>query len=98
MSRLLSGEPLLSGRQAASTMTGTARKPRTGGSQGCAPLLSDEQILELRALYQFAGWAPDALMLRFKVDKHMVKRVTEGFTRSRLVATLKHLPAGVKPR
>jgi hypothetical protein len=96
MSSVFSGEPYSARNQMASSRA--AIKPKKGGSQGCAPLLTDEQILELRALYQFAGWAPDALMLRFKVDKHMVKRVTEGFTRSRLVATLKHLPAGVKPR
>lgn len=84
-------------RGSAGTVSAVAIKPKKGGSQGCAPLLSDEHILELRALYEFAGWKPDALALRFKVDKAMVKRVTEGFTRSRLVATLKHLPDGVKP-
>lgn len=96
MSGLHSGEPFSAGRQAASP--NAKLKPKKGGSQGVAPLLSDEHILELRALYEFAGWKPDALALRFKVDKAMVKRVTEGFTRSRLVATLKHLSAGVKPR
>lgn len=69
--------------------------PRKGGSQGHKPLLTDEQILELRALAQFAGWPCERLMARYGVDKAMIQRVVAGVTRSRLVATLRHLPEGV---
>jgi hypothetical protein len=96
MSGKHSGEPFSAGRQAASNAA--PLKPRKGTIQGNAPLLTDAQILELRALHDFAGWNRDALMLRYGVDKDMIQRVVTGITRSRLVATLKHLPAGVKPR
>lgn len=70
---------------------------RKGGSQGHTPLLTDEQILEVRALSQFAEWGYDRLSSRYGVDKAMIHRVVSGVTRSRLVATLRHLPAGVTP-
>lgn len=63
--------------------------------RGIAPQLSDDQILEMRALHDFAGWHPKRLRERFGVDEGMVKRVPSGITRSRLVATREHLPAEV---
>lgn len=73
------------------------KRPGKGGFRGVSPMLSDEQILELRALSQFAGWCCDRLMARYGVDKAMIDRVLSGVTRSRLVATLRHLPEGVTP-
>lgn len=65
--------------------------------RGQKPLLSDAQILEMRALSEFAGFRNLQLSERFAVDMDMVNRVISGVTRSRLVATRKHLPEGVTP-
>ena len=73
----------------------TPVRPSKGGVRGNAPLLTDNQILELRALSQYAGWGCDRLMARYGVDKDMIWRVVEGVTRSRLVASPRHLPTGV---
>lgn len=72
-----------------------AARVRPPKSQGIKPLLTDNEILEVRALSEFAGWACDALMLRYGVNKSMIQRVVTGITRSRLVASPGHLPAGV---
>ncbi|MBB3017645.1 hypothetical protein FHR70_000685 [Microvirga lupini] len=74
--------------------TATAAKSKaTGKIRGNAPLMTDEQILECRALDQFAGWGTEQLQRRYGVDAAMIQRVLSGITRSRLVATRKHLPA-----
>lgn len=82
----------------AATMPGTAAKAqrKVGEPRGRKPLLSDEKILELRALAEFAGWRTDALALRFEIDQAAVRRYASGVTRSRLAATRAHLPAGVR--
>lgn len=74
-------------------ISGDRAKPERN-CRGTPPLLSDDQILEMRALHDFAGWSPKRLQLRFAVDADMVKRVLSGITRSRLVATRAHLPEG----
>lgn len=84
------------GRSAA-TMPSFNAKPlrRPEKPRGRPPLLADAQILELRALAEFAGWQPGRLAARFGVDLSMVKRILSGVTRARLVAKREHLPAGV---
>lgn len=84
--------------KSAASMPGLADKParKVRGVQGRPPLLTDAQILELRALADFAGWANDALALRYGIDQASVRRYVSGITRSRLVATRAHLPAGVR--
>ncbi len=84
--------------EAGAVMNQRAARPSTGTVQGKPSLLTDEQILELRALSQFAGWRCDALMARYGVDRAMIDRVVSGVTRSRLVASPRHLPDGVTPR
>lgn len=51
----------------------------------------------MRALGDFARFSNLQLSERFEVDMDMVNRVISGVTRSRLVATRKHLPEGVTP-
>lgn len=75
-------------------VSGKAAKPERN-CRGAPPLLSDAQILEMRALHDFAGWSSKRLQQRFGVDEGMVKRVLDGITRSRLVAKREHLPAEV---
>lgn len=84
-------------RQVDSLATATRRSdpPKVRGHK---PLLSDAQILEMRALSEFAGFRNLQLSERFAVDMDMVNRVISGVTRSRLVATRKHLPEGVTPK
>lgn len=83
------------GRSAASMPGALDRPAKARNCRGAPPLLSDAQILEMRALHDFAGWRPKRLQQRFGVDAGMVKRVLSGITRSRLVATREHLPAEV---
>lgn len=64
----------------------------TGAVRGRAPLLTDAQILEMRALSEFAEWGTKRLQLRFRVDAEAVRRILLGITRSKLVASRKHLP------
>lgn len=54
--------------------------------------LTDAQILELRALSEFAGWTNKQLQDRYGLDAVSINRYVGGITRSRLVATRKHLP------
>jgi hypothetical protein len=64
--------------------------------RGAHSLMTDAQILEARALSEFAGWSRASLEERFGVDTATMKRVLSGVTRSRLVASRKHLPADVE--
>jgi hypothetical protein len=78
------------------TWIGTAspcskRKPK-GGNRGRAPLLTDAQILEMRALNEFAGWSAKRLQVRFAVNAEAVRRILQGQTRVNLIATRNHLP------
>lgn len=83
------------GRSAAS-MPGALDRPAVQTKpRGRAPLLSNAQILEMRALAEFAGWSNKRLRERFGVNDSNVRRVLDGITRSRLVATREHLPAEV---
>lgn len=95
MSGRYAGEPMSSARSI--SLNANLPTARKGGNRGPAPLLTDQQILEVRALAQFAGWGCDRLSSRYGVDNAMIQRVVSGVTRSRLVATLRHLPDGVKP-
>ena len=61
--------------------------------KGVVPALSDEDILEMRALAEFAGWKRRHLAAYYGVDVIFVTRVvTLGCTRALLVATREHLP------
>lgn len=71
------------------------RKPEPQ-TRGKRPILTDAQILELRALDQFAGWGRAKLMSRYGVDAPTVIRILSGVTRSRLIATRQHLPADLE--
>ena len=61
--------------------------------RGHAPLLTDAQILEMRALSQFASWSRNRLMARYGIDAATCDRYLNGITRSRLVAKPCHLPS-----
>lgn len=83
------------GRSAAS-MPGALDRPAVPAKpRGRAPLLTDAQILEMRALAEFAGWSQQALALRFNVDLSAVRRFLSYVTRSRLVPRREHLPVEV---
>lgn len=84
-------------RRQVDSLATTTRRNTTPKVRGHKPLLSDAQILEMRALSDFAGFSNLQLSDRFDVDMDMVNRVISGVTRSRLVATRKHLPEGVTP-
>lgn len=72
--------------------TGTPVQKRKGGIRGRTPTLTDAQILELRALNEFAGWGAKALRARFGLGSEAVQRILQGVTRGKLVPTRKHLP------
>lgn len=95
MSSVYHGEPGWS-KGASHATYATPKRPSTGTEKGHTPLLTDAQILEMRALSEFAGWNRERLMQRFGVDNDMVYRVLSGVTRSRLVATRKHLPKNLE--
>jgi hypothetical protein len=95
MSSVFHGSAGVYGSHVSSNFYHSPRRPAPGVS-GNRPKLSDEQILELRALSEFAGWDRVRLATRFAVDIETVKRILEGVTRSRLIATRKHLPAGME--
>lgn len=59
--------------------------------------LTDAQILEGRALFEFAGWVNKRIASHMNLDLETVKRITSGRTGAKLFATVKHLPAGVEP-
>jgi hypothetical protein len=59
--------------------------------------LTDAQILEARALYEFAGWSNKRVAEHTGLDLATVKRITSGATGAKLFATIKHLPDGVEP-
>lgn len=81
----------------AASMPGLSSKPapKAPNARGRAPLLDDAQILEIRALSQFAGWGQGRLAERYGVGLDAIKRFLSGVTRSRLVAKREHLPADV---
>lgn len=89
------GHARMAGLPTVSVLAKPAKKSK-GTPSGNPPLLTDEQILEVRALSQFAGWGRAALAKRYGVKADMIDRVLSGITRSRLVATRKHLPADVE--
>ena len=76
--------------------TATARKSKaTGAPRGRSPTLTDSQILELRALSDFAGWSRQRLMRHYDIDGPTVDRYRSGQTRAKLIATPERLPPGV---
>ena len=76
--------------------TATARKSKaTGAPRGRSPILTDSQILELRALSDFAGWSRQRLMRHYGIDGPTADRYRSGQTRAKLIATPEHLPPGV---
>lgn len=91
MSSVYHGEPGWS-KGASHATYATPKRPSTGTQKGHTPLLTDAQILEMRALDEFEGWSTKRLQLRFGVDADMVRRVLQGVTRAKLVPTRKHLP------
>jgi hypothetical protein len=97
MSSVFHGEPGGHARSVRDVTFGTPKRPSTGTVKGHKPLLTDAEILEMRALSEFSGWTREQLMARFVVDYDMVYRVLSGVTRSRLVATRKHLPKNLEP-
>lgn len=71
----------------------TAAKPRKSACKGDQRLLlTDAQILELRALSQFAGWCRERLMERYGINADAANRYLMGISRARLVAKPEHLP------
>lgn len=95
MSSMYHGEPGWGGGPASQTLLARPRRASTG-TKGNRCLMTDAQILEMRALSEFASWSRAKLQLRYGVDANMVERVLSGLTRSRLVATRKHLPADLE--
>ena len=67
-------------------------EPKRGGH---APHVSDEQLLEMRALHDFGGWSKERVANRYGLDEGQVKRYLGYITRARLVAKREHLPEGV---
>lgn len=59
--------------------------------------ITTAQILEARALFEFAGWKNKVIAKHLGLDLEAVKRMTSGRTGARLFATIEHLPAGVEP-
>jgi len=76
--------------------TATARKSKaTGAARGPSTILNDSQILELRALSDFAGWSRQRLMRHYGIDWSTADRYLSGQTRAKLIAKPEHLPPGV---
>uniref|UniRef100_A0AAU6W2J0 Uncharacterized protein n=1 Tax=Pseudomonas phage Touem01 TaxID=3138548 RepID=A0AAU6W2J0_9VIRU len=97
MSSVFHGADVFYGSRVSSNFYDTlpVRKPEPQ-TRGKHPILTDAQILELRALDQFAGWGIARLMARYSVNKPTVTRILSGVTRSRLIATRQHLPANLE--
>lgn len=94
--RIPFGAACLIGLSSGSMPSVNAKPAKSSGNiRGRAPLLTDAQILELRALSQFAGWSRARLMKRYGIDEHAADRFLSGITRSRLVAKPCHLPAEI---
>ena len=58
--------------------------------------MTDEQVLEARALYEFRGWKPRQLQARYPhVDPRTLQNILNYTNRSRLIPTEAHLPTEV---
>lgn len=73
--------------------TGTRAKSKRVGQPGRKRLLTDAQVLELRALYEFGGWSLSKIRERFGLDVDSAKRYAHGVTRRTVIATPADLPA-----
>lgn len=76
-------------------MTQCARHHMTG--KGGNPILTDAQVLEARALQDFADWDLDQVQARFPaIKRDTLKAILDYRNRSRLIPKEHHLPSGVE--
>lgn len=78
-------------------MKQSARHTMTG--KGGRPIMTDEQVLEARALQDFADWSLDEIMARFPdIKRETMRQVLDYLNRSRLIPQPHHLPDGVEEK
>lgn len=66
------------------------------GNTGPKRLMTDEQILEFRALYHFGCWQYKDLAKRYGISLDSCRRYAGGITRGNIVATEADLPEWAK--
>lgn len=64
------------------------------GRNAGRPLLTDTQILEIRALDIFHGMKKRKISESLGIDLGAVSRVVDGFTKGALIPSRKNLPEG----
>jgi uncharacterized protein (DUF433 family) len=65
--------------------------------KGGKPLMTDAQVLEARALQDFADWSLDQVQERFpQIQRDTLKAILDYRNRSRLIPKEHHLPTGVE--
>ena len=69
------------------------RKPHNPGM----PLMTDAEVLEARALHEFAEFSHAAIRARYGLARRYSQQLLKYETRSKLIPKPCHLPAGVRP-
>lgn len=69
-------------------------KKRRGAptGQGRKSEISDQVVREIRALYDFKKWKPDALCKRYGLSQDQVKRIISGYTAAYVLHSEADLP------
>jgi hypothetical protein len=78
--------------------TRTSAPRQLAGQGGRRVTMTDAQVLEARALQDFAGWSRAQIRARYPdIARRTLDGILDGSNRVRLIATRKHLPEGVSP-
>lgn len=74
-----------------------AARPMGQSTKTQRSVMTDSQVLEARALYEFRGWRPRRLQERYPhVDPRTLQNILNYTNRSRLIPTEANLPSEVE--